>query len=180
MGKWKYKIHVFFISALLWGESTSRPGRFTAGESAPGTYFIRGWVDPKAGLDDVERRNSWPYRNSNYDLSVVQPVGSPYIDCAIPALQDCNNQDIIKDDTRMRNRFKWLRTEFGWLFRACCRTARISPRSECSVSCVLLDPRRRYAMRPQLACGSWCAVRIVITLHTGRAIVSQAYRIQTG
>jgi hypothetical protein len=50
-------IHVFLTSALVGGEwSASRPGRFTPGERAPGTHWIGGWVDPRAGLDDVEKR----------------------------------------------------------------------------------------------------------------------------
>jgi hypothetical protein len=36
--------------------SASRPGRFTPGERAPGTHSIGGWVGPKTGLDDVEKR----------------------------------------------------------------------------------------------------------------------------
>jgi hypothetical protein len=44
-------------SALVRGEwSTSRPGRFTPGERAPGTLWIGGWVDPRTGLDDGEKR----------------------------------------------------------------------------------------------------------------------------
>jgi hypothetical protein len=31
------------------------------------------------------RENSWPYRDSNSGLSVVQPAASRYTDCAIPA-----------------------------------------------------------------------------------------------
>jgi hypothetical protein len=42
-------------------------------------------MDPRAGLDDLEKRNSWPYRDSNSDPSVVQPVASRYTDWAIPA-----------------------------------------------------------------------------------------------
>jgi hypothetical protein len=43
--------------ALVGGEwSASRPGRFTTGERAPSTRWIGGWVDPRAGLDDVEKR----------------------------------------------------------------------------------------------------------------------------
>jgi hypothetical protein len=38
--------------------STSRPGRFTAGERAPGTHWRGGWVDLRAGLDDFHIRNS--------------------------------------------------------------------------------------------------------------------------
>jgi hypothetical protein len=50
------QIHIFLTSALVGGEwSTSRPGRFTPGERAPGTHFI-GWVDLRASLDDLEKR----------------------------------------------------------------------------------------------------------------------------
>jgi hypothetical protein len=51
------QIHIFLTSALVGGEwSASRPGRFTPGERAPGTHWIGGWVGPRAGLDDVEKR----------------------------------------------------------------------------------------------------------------------------
>jgi hypothetical protein len=44
--------HIFLTSALAGDErSASRPGRFT-----PGTHWIGDWVDPRADLDDVERR----------------------------------------------------------------------------------------------------------------------------
>jgi hypothetical protein len=49
-------IHIFLTSALAGGEwSASCPGRFTFGEIAPGAHWI-GWVEPRAGLDDVEKR----------------------------------------------------------------------------------------------------------------------------
>jgi hypothetical protein len=49
--------HVFLTSALAGGEwSASSPGRFTPGESAPDTHWLGGWVDPRAGLDDVEKK----------------------------------------------------------------------------------------------------------------------------
>jgi hypothetical protein len=49
-------IHIFFTSALAGGEwSASRLGRFTFRETAPDTLWIGGWVDPRAGLDDVEK-----------------------------------------------------------------------------------------------------------------------------
>jgi hypothetical protein len=51
MGEWMYRSS-FLISALVGGErSASRPGRFT-----PGTHCTGGWVEPRAGLDDVEKR----------------------------------------------------------------------------------------------------------------------------
>jgi hypothetical protein len=44
-------------SALVGGEwSASRPGRFTPGERAPGTHWIGGWVDPRASMEDLEKR----------------------------------------------------------------------------------------------------------------------------
>jgi hypothetical protein len=50
-------IHIFLTSALAGGEwSAWRPGRFTPGEITFGTYWIGGWVDSKAGLDDMEKR----------------------------------------------------------------------------------------------------------------------------
>jgi hypothetical protein len=50
-------IHIFLTSTLAGDEwSASRPGRFTPGERAHGTHWIGGWVDPRTGLDDVEKR----------------------------------------------------------------------------------------------------------------------------
>jgi hypothetical protein len=47
-------IHIFLTSALVGGEwSTSRPCYFTPGEIA---RWIGGWVDLRAGLDDLEKR----------------------------------------------------------------------------------------------------------------------------
>jgi hypothetical protein len=48
-------IHIFLTSALAGGEwSASRSDRFIAGERAPGTHWIGGWVDPRTGLDVLE------------------------------------------------------------------------------------------------------------------------------
>jgi hypothetical protein len=56
-GRVDVKIDIFLTSALVGGEwSTSRPGRFAPWERAPGTHWIGGWVDLRAGLDDVEKR----------------------------------------------------------------------------------------------------------------------------
>jgi hypothetical protein len=52
---------VFLTLALNGGKwSASRPGRFTSGEIIPGTLWIGGWVGPRAGLDDVEKRKILP------------------------------------------------------------------------------------------------------------------------
>jgi hypothetical protein len=50
-------IQIFLTSALAGGEwSASRPGRFTPGERAPGAHLIGGWMNPRAGLEDLERK----------------------------------------------------------------------------------------------------------------------------
>jgi hypothetical protein len=55
MWGWMY-ISTFLTSALVGGDlSTSRPGRFNPGERAPGTHRTGGWVDLRAGLDDLEK-----------------------------------------------------------------------------------------------------------------------------
>jgi hypothetical protein len=60
------KIHTFLTSTFGEEWSASRSGRFTLGESAPGTHCIGGWVGPTAGLDTVEKRKiSCPYRESD-------------------------------------------------------------------------------------------------------------------
>jgi hypothetical protein len=47
-------IHIFLTSALAGGEwSASRPCHFIP-EEDPRTHWIGGWVDPRAGLDDVK------------------------------------------------------------------------------------------------------------------------------
>jgi hypothetical protein len=43
-------------------------------------------VGPRAGLEALEKRKSRPYRDSNSDPSVVQPVASRYTDYSIPDL----------------------------------------------------------------------------------------------
>jgi hypothetical protein len=60
-------------SALVGGEwSASRPNRFTPGERALGTHWIDGWVGPRAGLDDVEKRKFLALPGLE-----LQPLGRP-------------------------------------------------------------------------------------------------------
>jgi hypothetical protein len=50
-------IHILWTSALAGSKwSGSRSGHFTSGERNPCTHWIGGWLDPIAGLDDVEKR----------------------------------------------------------------------------------------------------------------------------
>jgi hypothetical protein len=62
MREWRCRSTHSLTSALDRSEwSASRPGRFTAGERAPGTHWIGGWVCPRAVLDAVvKRKNSQP------------------------------------------------------------------------------------------------------------------------
>jgi hypothetical protein len=75
-------IHEFLFSASL-------SNSFTFRERAPGVHWIGDWVGLRADLDDVEKREFFTYRDSNSDLSVVQPVASRYTDYAIPASKTC-------------------------------------------------------------------------------------------
>jgi hypothetical protein len=59
------------------------PAAFTPRERPLGTH----WVYPRSGLGYMEKKNPLPYRDSTSDPLVVQPVGSRYIDYAIPAPQ---------------------------------------------------------------------------------------------
>jgi hypothetical protein len=52
----KLLIHIFLTSALVGGVwSASRPHRFIPEERSPDNRCIGGWVDPRAGLDDLEK-----------------------------------------------------------------------------------------------------------------------------
>jgi hypothetical protein len=74
-------IYIFLTSALVRGDrSASHLGRFTSG-----THWIGGWVRPRTGVDDMERRKSYPYRHSNSDPSPLELVDSRYTDRVIPA-----------------------------------------------------------------------------------------------
>jgi hypothetical protein len=58
---------------------------FTPVERATGTQRIEGWVDPRADLDDVEKRKFLTLPELKLDISAVQPVASRYTYYAIPA-----------------------------------------------------------------------------------------------
>jgi hypothetical protein len=54
-------VDVFLNSELVGGDwSDSCPGLFIRGEIALGTHYIGGWIGPRTGLDDVERRQIFP------------------------------------------------------------------------------------------------------------------------
>jgi hypothetical protein len=56
-------------------------------ERVPGTHFIGGWMDPRACLNDMEKWTFFTLPGLKLPPPlIVQPVGSRYIDWAIPAL----------------------------------------------------------------------------------------------
>jgi hypothetical protein len=73
-------------------------------------------VDPRAGLDDVEKRKFLPHRDSNADPSVVEPVASRFTDCDIPA--SWNSAKLIKH----RDNFTFInRRHVQWDRQNCLR-----------------------------------------------------------
>jgi hypothetical protein len=52
-----YRSTIFLTSALAGGEwSASRSGRFTSMERTPRTHWLGGWLDPRFGLNDAEKK----------------------------------------------------------------------------------------------------------------------------
>jgi hypothetical protein len=56
MGEWM-DIHVFLISAIVKNEwSVSHSGPLNPGERVPSIIWIGGWVGPRTGVDDLDKR----------------------------------------------------------------------------------------------------------------------------
>jgi hypothetical protein len=71
MLEWKYSSIILDLGTT-WEWSASRLGRFTPEEEAPGTHWVGGWVDPRVGLDSIEKRKIY--------LPGIEPRQSSYID----------------------------------------------------------------------------------------------------
>jgi hypothetical protein len=71
--------------------SASSLGRFTLGERAPVIHWIGGWVDPRVGLDDLEKRTFLTLPGLELRPSAVQPVDSRYTDYATQDQGNCVN-----------------------------------------------------------------------------------------
>jgi hypothetical protein len=82
------QIHVFLTSALVGGEWSALPlGRLIPGERVPGTHCIGGWMGPRTGLGDLERRKFLPLPELELRLSAVQTLASRSADFAVPAAE---------------------------------------------------------------------------------------------
>jgi hypothetical protein len=80
------KIHILLNSALAGSTwSVLGPDRFIPRERAPTTHWLGGWVDPRAGLDEVGKRKFLSLPGLTLDRSVVQPAVSLFTGYVIPA-----------------------------------------------------------------------------------------------
>jgi hypothetical protein len=74
------QIHIFLTFVVARGEWwASRTARFTPGEKAFGNHWLGGWVDLRAGLDDMEKTKFLALPGLE-----LWPLGRP-ADYAIPA-----------------------------------------------------------------------------------------------
>jgi hypothetical protein len=48
------------------------PGRFTSGKEPPSNHWLGGWVEPRTGLDDVEKR-----KFLTLPVLELRPLGRP-------------------------------------------------------------------------------------------------------
>jgi hypothetical protein len=78
------QIHAFLDSALVGDEwLTPRCCRFTS----PGTHWIGGWLGPRAGLDDMEKRKFLTLPQLE-----LRPLGRPAINQSIYPLRYPSSQ----------------------------------------------------------------------------------------
>jgi hypothetical protein len=50
-------IYIFLTSALVGSGQLHAPTALNPGKRDPGTHWIGGWVDPRAGLGNLEKSN---------------------------------------------------------------------------------------------------------------------------
>lgn len=70
------ELQVYLIWTLGWdGLSASRPGRFNRRKRAPGTHWIRGWVDPRTSVHTaLKRQIPRTFRQSNPNPSAAHSL----------------------------------------------------------------------------------------------------------
>jgi hypothetical protein len=68
-----FKFIFFFTLALIWGEwPASYSGHFNPKERGLTTQMVRIWMDPRACLDNMEKRKFWTLQGLE-----LQPLGHP-------------------------------------------------------------------------------------------------------
>jgi hypothetical protein len=98
---------VFLLSTLVGGEwSASRHGRFSPRETSPVPIRYEALLAAEPIWTRWRSVNSWPYWDSNYNPSVVQPVASRYTDCTISAL-DMDDYDLQTEECSENKRGLW-------------------------------------------------------------------------
>jgi hypothetical protein len=88
MGEWRYTSNIIVLSTL-WSRVVSLTPRplYIPRETAPGTHYIEVWLNLRASLDAVEKREClYSALQSNPDHSAVEPLALNYTDWAIPYL----------------------------------------------------------------------------------------------
>jgi hypothetical protein len=78
-------IHAFLTSELVVSGQLHAPAALPPGKEPLNTHWIEDWVDPMSAWMILRSENSRPYRDSNSDSSIVQPVVSCYTDYATAA-----------------------------------------------------------------------------------------------
>jgi hypothetical protein len=58
-------MNIFFTSALLKVIDQLHASAALSLSEVTGAQYIGGWADPRAGVDDVKKGKSFPYRDSN-------------------------------------------------------------------------------------------------------------------
>jgi hypothetical protein len=95
-GVWGIYPHFFDLgTSWRWVVNFTPQSPYPRGNN-PRTHQIGGWVGRRAGVDEVEKILD-PTGTRNPTPSVLQPVASPYTDCAIPAPANwwCSNYYFI-------------------------------------------------------------------------------------
>jgi hypothetical protein len=71
----------------------------SASEKMPlGTHWIGCWMDPRAGLEDMEHLHLLSYQKSNSATSLTQPIADSYTNYATKALSEQGFENIWAKD----------------------------------------------------------------------------------